>query len=300
MARTEPPAIRFHESPDLFRAATQFTAAETHFAARLIEKDYFCSVLVEYLAAEGSLVFKGGTCLAKVYAGFYRLSEDLDFVIPTAVDASRAERRRRAAPVKDAVAALPQTLSGFRLVEPMTGANVSTQYVAAVTYASLLTGEEETIKIEVGLREPLLIAPEPMPVGTLLLDPVSNTPQVSLITVPCIARLEAFAEKFRAALSRRDVAIRDFFDIDHAIRNRRLQADDEELIRLVRSKLDIPGNEPVDVGPERLTRLQQQLEPQLKPVLREKDFREFELVRAFGAVTEMAKRLDEVKRDSFR
>jgi predicted nucleotidyltransferase component of viral defense system len=42
-------------------------------------------VLLEYLAAvDEALVFKGGTCLAKVYADFYRLSEDLDFVIPMA------------------------------------------------------------------------------------------------------------------------------------------------------------------------------------------------------------------------
>jgi hypothetical protein len=174
----------------------------------------------------------------------------------------------------------------------MTGANVSTQYVAVVAYPSFLTGEEETIKIEVGLREPLLIPPESMPVGTLLLDPVSNTPMVPPVTVPSIARLEAYAEKFRAALSRRDVAIRDFFDIDHAVRNRRLQADDEDLIRLVRNKLDVPGNEPVNVAPQRLARLQLQLEPQLKPVLREKDFREFDLARAFRVVSEMAKPLD--------
>ena len=28
------------------------------------------------------LVFKGGTCLSKVHADFYRLSEDLDLIIP--------------------------------------------------------------------------------------------------------------------------------------------------------------------------------------------------------------------------
>jgi hypothetical protein len=43
--------IRVHEDPDLFREAVNFTAAETMFMSRLIEKDYFCTILLRYLAA---------------------------------------------------------------------------------------------------------------------------------------------------------------------------------------------------------------------------------------------------------
>ena len=73
----------FHEQAEMFRDALALTRQRTGFAERLIEKDYFCTVLLEYLAsASDELVFKGGTCLAKVHGDFYRLSEDLDFVIP--------------------------------------------------------------------------------------------------------------------------------------------------------------------------------------------------------------------------
>ena len=59
--------IRFHQDVGIFRQAVSITQLRTGFAERLIEKDYFCSVLLEYLAAvEEALVFKGGTCLAKV------------------------------------------------------------------------------------------------------------------------------------------------------------------------------------------------------------------------------------------
>lgn len=294
MSGREPSAIRCHEDADLFRAAVNFTAAETAFPARLIEKDYFCSLLLEYLASRvGSLVFKGGTCLAKVYAGFYRLSEDLDFVIPTAVDVSRAERGRRAAGVKDAVSALPARIPSFRIVGPVTGANNSTQYLGVVAFTSLLSRHEETIKIEVGLREPLLMPVANHPAETLLLDPVSHQPMVAPVRPRCISKVEAFAEKFRAALSRREVAIRDFYDIDYAVRKLGLQSQNEDMVRLVSQKLDVPGHEPVDVSEERLTALRQQLEPQLKPVLREGDFREFDVDRAFRTVVEMAKRLGE-------
>jgi hypothetical protein len=59
--------LRHHEDPPLFARALRFTATETGFPARLVEKDYFCSLVLEYLTeADDSLVFKGGTCLTKV------------------------------------------------------------------------------------------------------------------------------------------------------------------------------------------------------------------------------------------
>jgi predicted nucleotidyltransferase component of viral defense system len=76
--------ISLHEDAAFFKAAVTFTSRETGFSPRLVEKDYFCSALLALLARLGDTVFfKGGTCLAKVHAGFYRLSEDLDFVIPS-------------------------------------------------------------------------------------------------------------------------------------------------------------------------------------------------------------------------
>ena len=93
MALSKARPIALHEDAPLFRQAVTFTAAETGFNARLIEKDYFCSVLLQQLGrAAPTLVFKGGTCLAKVHTGFYRLSEDLDYSIGMPLDATRRER----------------------------------------------------------------------------------------------------------------------------------------------------------------------------------------------------------------
>jgi len=150
--------VRLWKDPDYFRAAVRFTSQVTTFAPLLVEKDYSCTVLLAYLSeASDGLVFKGGTCLAKVHADFYRLSEDLDFVVPLPVDAPRARRSKQAIPLKEAVEKLPERLPGFRLVDPLQGANNSTQYIAVVGYSSLIRRQEETIKIEVGLREPLLM-----------------------------------------------------------------------------------------------------------------------------------------------
>jgi hypothetical protein len=288
MTEADLPGLRLHEDALLFREAVAFTAAETGFAARLIEKDYFCSLLLEHMTrADSTIVFKGGTCLAKVHAGFYRLSEDLDFVVSVPVQAIRAERRRRAAGPKAAMARVGEQ-PGLRLVSGPTGANNSTQYVAVVGYDSLLGIQAETIKIEVGLREPLITVAERHPARTLLLDPISGAEFVPPLVAPCISRPEAMAEKLRAALSRREVAIRDFYDVDYAVRKLGLKTDDSELVALVRRKLEVPGNDPVDVSASRFEALELQVASRLKPVLRERDFAEFDLERAFNSVAEVA------------
>jgi predicted nucleotidyltransferase component of viral defense system len=279
----------FHEQAEMFRDALALTRQQTGFAERLIEKDYFCTVLLEYLAsASDELVFKGGTCLAKVHGDFYRLSEDLDFVLPIGADATRSQPSKKALRLKEALAVLPERRPFLRLIKPLAGANNSTQYNAEIGYTSLASGREDTIKIEIGLREPLLLAVSNGLVRTLLLDPVSRSALLEPLALRCISKPEAFAEKFRAALSRREVAARDFFDLDYAVRKLGLQPDDAELIQLVRQKLTVVGNAPVDVSEGRLRELRQQAEPQLRPVLRPRDYAEFDLPRAFRLVADMA------------
>ncbi len=294
MSQPESPLFVWHEDQALFLAALGFTAQMTTFTPRLVEKDYYCSVLLEYLTrGSPTLVFKGGTCLAKIHADFYRLSEDLDFVISMAVDSSRDDRSKRVKDLKDIVKALPERLPGFRfhIVESLTGANHSTQYNAIIGYPSMISKKEETIKVEVGLREPLFLPQETGMAKTLLLNPGTAKPLCEPFALHCISQGEAFAEKFRAALSRREAAVRDFFDIDFAVRHLGLQPQDGGLVELVRRKLAIPGNEPVDVSSDRLAQLRQQLDRELKTVLRERDFREFDLERAFKIVKDVAVRL---------
>jgi predicted nucleotidyltransferase component of viral defense system len=283
--------FRLHEDQALFREAIEFTNSVTKFPQRLIEKDYYCSALLNYFSGVTELVFKGGTCLAKVHANFYRLSEDLDFVIPIAIESKKSERKKSINPVKETYNKINDDLPVFRIAEKLTGANQSTQYIGAIEYNSILSERVETIKVEVGLREPLLEVQESRDVRTILLNPVNNQRMIPEITFSCISGREAFAEKFRAALTRRDVAIRDFFDIDYAVNNLKLDVEDTELVELTRKKLAVPGNDPVDVGNDRFETLQRQLETELKPVLRTKDYNQFDLNRAFKIVEDMSDRL---------
>jgi predicted nucleotidyltransferase component of viral defense system len=274
----------FQALPKLFAEFVDYTTRQTGFRPELVEKDYFCSLVLSALSREAGerLVFKGGTCLSKVYAGFYRLSEDLDFVIPVESDVTRAERRRLIEPMKQACQQLPKAYAGLAVVEALGGSNQSTQYIGVFAYRSAVTGQPERIKVEIGLREPLILPAEARPARTLLISKITGKPAVSEFSVQAIALKEAFAEKIRAALTRRQPSIRDFFDLDHAVRHLDLRFDAQELHELVHRKLVVPGNEPVDLSSEKRSALEKQIETELKPVLRHEDYEVFDLDRVFG------------------
>lgn len=294
MARARPPAgLQLHEDPALMREALEYTANSTEFDARLIEKDYYCTVALAHFAVATAqqCVFKGGTCLAKVHVGFYRLSEDLDFTIPMPVDAKRTHRRKMTDELKAAFNAVPNALGGIRIAEPLRGFNDSTQYAGTLAYKSVLTGKEETITIEAALREPLIMKPAVIEARTMLLDPLTGEALVGNVLVACIVKEEAFAEKFRAAATRREVAIRDFYDLDHASRNGIIDLMDAQVVTLIRKKLAVPGNDPLNLSADRLVELRAQLEPRLRPVLRQKDYDAFDLDRAFALVLQVAEQV---------
>lgn len=156
---------------------------------------------------------------------------------------------------------------------------------------SLLDSHVEPISIEVGLRERTLASAHQGSSKTMLLNPIDGRPLVDVFLVSCLSYQETMAEKFRAALTRRDVAIRDFFDVDYAVRSQPLNTGDPAFLDLLRRKLQVPGTARVDVSPDRVGQLRRQLEADLRPVLREQDFAQFDLERAVGIVDRVARQL---------
>ena len=276
-----------HEDRALFRESVLFTAGQTGLNANLIEKDYFCTVLLQYLydQPDSPLIFRGGTCIGKVYADFYRLSEDLDFMIATPPEASVSMRQKRMTPVKEWVGKISTKLNIMTFPEDFKGHNSSRQYIAYVTYPSIfLTEEAARIKIEIGLREMPLIPPVRMKAKTLLINPFTRKPLVAEINLTALTMQEAFSEKLRAALTRLEPAIRDFFDIDYLDSRKKLNLKDRQIFQLLIDKLKVPGNPPVDFSPARKDKLKVQVNTELKPVLRPSDFESFDLDRAFDIV----------------
>jgi predicted nucleotidyltransferase component of viral defense system len=264
-----------HDDKASFVEAVRFTAGATQFSEALVEKDYFCSLILAEIFSSGShkLVFKGGTLLNKTHAGFYRLSEDLDFSIDVAANASRVK------PVKEHLAKVAKKLS-FRFSKKLVGKNESSQYQGEIEYESLLLGNAGTIKVDVGLRENVLEM-QTLRAKTLLQDPFSQEVVFQDFEIKGLSRNEAYSEKIRAALSREFPAIRDIFDLDYALKTKLF--DPEEIAPLVRHKFEIQ-NCKANLSAERKAGFASQIETNLRPVLRRTDFENFDFESAWNKV----------------
>jgi len=90
------------------RTRLREAALRMRVSQMVVEKDYALSYLLAGIAANpdlsGTLIFKGGTALKKLYFGDYRFSEDLDF---SAVDAPRGQALEEAVREK-AVRSIPE------------------------------------------------------------------------------------------------------------------------------------------------------------------------------------------------
>ena len=279
-------------NPDIFRESLSYSEGVTGFTTSLIEKDYYCSLILHHIfSCDTQLVFKGGTCLSKVYADFYRLSEDLDLVIPAAVGTPRSQRRSKVSPIKGVFDELPATIPGIAVSQSLVGHNESRQYIGYFEYLSAVIDKQERIKIEIGIREPLLRPPIKSETRTIVVNPFSGRPLLPAFTVQAMGMEEAYAEKVRAALTRKEPAIRDLFDLFHAVRTMKLDFDDHDFLIMVKQKLDVPGNTTVDISLEYKRELDRQLEGQLRPVLRSVDFNSFNMDEAFELIGKIAKAL---------
>lgn len=282
--------LQLHETPDAFRQALSFTEAESGFAQRLIEKDYYCSLILadfEPLFASG-LVFKGGTCLSKVHANFYRLSEDLDFAISVPTTARPRERREARLPVKHHLEQIAERLPAVSMSGQPQGHDGNRQYNAVLQYESAVTGETETVKVQVAVRELIIESPVSCAGRTLLRHPISKVGPDTRLSLCVLSLHETYAEKVRAALTRNPPAVRDIFDIDNAVRAGRLNLSQPGFLSLVRQKLAVPGNAAVDTSRARRKSIEDQLETHLKPVLRSSDYVAFDVERAFAEVEKLA------------
>lgn len=274
-----PSLERWIDSRGELQAAVEFTAAKTGFQPALVEKDFWCSVVLARLFAAGNcpLVFKGGTLLSKAYVSFNRMSEDLDFTLPTGPATTRSARSKRAREIE---AAVEKAVEGFLEVEPegWRSFNNSTQHRVVLRYCSVFGGEG-TIKLEVGQREEPMREVAAVPLATLLRDPLFDEEAVQSIRAVSLSRAEAYAEKVRAALTRADPAPRDLFDLDYAVQQGVLDWQDADFLFLAARKVD--SEKKTDwLAAERIDTFRRGVEGELRPVLRADTFAAFDFDRS--------------------
>lgn len=228
-----------HEDRRQFTDIIKMTANRTGFRVPLIEKDYYLTLILSRIDdLSQNLIFKGGTCLNKIYYSYYRLSEDLDFsmCLPE-YTTTRGNRRKSIQPIKDKIEGFAKSL-GFRIegVEKA-GRNESKQYIYYFAYKSVLQPTDQLIKFEIGLRFNPICAVEKMTVQHKFLHPFTGEPLFDGGEVDCMSLKEIVSEKLRAAALRKNIAPRDFYDLDFILRNNFILAD-KEVIWLFKKKIE--------------------------------------------------------------
>ncbi|MDP8262458.1 MAG: nucleotidyl transferase AbiEii/AbiGii toxin family protein [Candidatus Ancaeobacter aquaticus] len=227
-----------HKDKAQFIDVINMTANRTGFRASLIEKDYYLTLILSKInELSQDLIFKGGTCLNKIYYSYYRLSEDLDFSMRLPeYTTTRTNRRKSIQPIKDKIEGFVKRL-GFHIkgVEK-TGRNESKQYVYYFTYKSVLQPTDQIIKFEIGLRFNPICAVVKMKVQHKFLHPFTGEPLFDGGEVNCLSLKEIVSEKLRAAALRKNIAPRDFYDLDFILRNNFILAD-KEVIELFKKKI---------------------------------------------------------------
>ncbi len=227
-----------HNNKEDFTKVIELAAKKKGFLPLLMEKDYYLTLILSRAhELSEDLIFKGGTCLNKVYFSYYRLSEDLDFSMQLpASTLTRGIRRKAIQPVKDKIKKFIEQF-GIKLDETEEpGRNESKQYLYYFVYQSVVSPGEGRIKFEIGLRYNPILKTEKYKVQHHFLHPFTEEVLFEGGEVRCLALKEVVAEKLRAAATRKTIAPRDFYDLDFILRNG-FKIADPEVMELFQKKL---------------------------------------------------------------
>lgn len=231
-----------HNDKEEFLKILERTSAQTGFPLRLLEKDYYITVILSKInELSKDLVFKGGTCLSKIYYSYYRLSEDLDFTLKLPVGTStRAMRSNAMKPIKEEIRAFLKNFGMSIGGLDKAGHRESTQYIYYLDYDSVVLNKQESIKLEIGLRFNPILSTVINKVNHKFLHPFTNEPLFDAGSVNCLALKELVAEKLRAAATREVIASRDFYDLGYLLRGG-FNFKDKEVLSLFKRKLEEDG-----------------------------------------------------------
>lgn len=271
-------------------------ARKHNFREEIVEKDYYLTVILNNIESHLSknLVFKGGTLLNKMYLNYHRLSEDIDFTYFDKEELnSRSKRSKALAPIRENMAGF---LKGLELKSEKPageGFNNSTQYVFRILYPSFITGKDENIKIEVSLRQMPIDKLAHNMINHFYKDPFTGKDLIPTNEILSLSLNEAVAEKLKAAITRKDVAVRDYYDLWH-IAESRFDFHDKKFQRIFKKKLkgeDYKGDFKHNFGLSKKAteELYRQIDTDLMPVIRLGEH--FDLGRVFEHFNKISKGL---------
>lgn len=269
-------------------------AQKHNFRLEIVEKDYYLTLVLNNIESHLSdkLVLKGGTLLNKIHLGYNRLSEDLDFTYLNKEQlTSRSKRSRAIIPIREN---MPEFLKflGLKSEKPEgQGFNNSTQYVFPISYPSFISGKDENIKIEVSLRQVPIDNPVYNSIKHFYQDPFTGKDLIPANKILSLSLNEAVAEKLKAAITRRDLVIRDYYDLWY-IAETNFDFHSKPFVAIFKKKLeddDYEGDYRHDFGLDKnaIELLYRQVETDLIPVVRMAEH--FDLKKVFARFNKLLK-----------
>ena len=280
-----------HSNKDEFLKILERTSAQTGFTLRLLEKDYYITVVLSGISMlNNALIFKGGTCLSKIYYSYYRLSEDLDFTLKLPSNSStRSVRRNAITPIKEKIRPFLKKYNMSIENLDRTGHRESTQYIYYLDYNSAVLSKKESIKLEIGMRFNPFLSGLTKKVNHKFLHPFTKEPLFDARSVNCLALKELVAEKLRASATRDVIAGRDFYDLGYLLREK-FNFKDKEVLELFRKKLEEDGFSSelnkyrVNLGrtDKEIDEMMSRIEDELFPVLTLNEQKSFNMAKTLG------------------
>ena len=183
----------------------------------VVDRDHALGVVLSAVAptlADGSWVFKGGTCLRKCYFGDYRFSEDLDFTVLSSLTASAALQAVRDSAERAGALGVQLLLDQARVQTVDDDYGRASVEIKVPYRGALRMGSAQNVQFH-------LSSDERMAFGACkkeLLHSYDDT-GLSGVLIPCYSLEEVLAEKLRAVGGQRRHAIaRDVYDVAQLVR----------------------------------------------------------------------------------
>ena len=230
----------------------------------LIEKDILLQMLLNELVKnkdfKDNFAFKGGTCLIKIYFGYFRFSEDLDFTYLNQKDFNGLSKSKLRASMSEKINELG------KLIEPIAkqsnldfklekenrkyfefgGSNAFV--TLKLWYDSVVLNKQSFIKIQVNFIEKLNYEIKELPAIFILGNKDKKEietlfPNYSYLAEPVEIKVydikEILIEKVRAILTRRGIKARDFVDVFLIVKKEKLNLNDfkKEIIEKINNML---------------------------------------------------------------
>ena len=217
----------------------------------LIEKDILLQMLLNEIVKnkdfKDNFAFKGGTCLIKIYFGYFRFSEDLDFTYLNQkefIGKSRSKIRKSMSEKIDKLGESIETIAkqfnlDFKIEKEnrkyfeFGGSNAFVTF--KIWYDSVVLNKPSFIKIQINFIEKLNYEVKELP-AIFILDN-SDKKEIELlfndysyllspVKIKAYDLKEILIEKVRAILTRRGIKIRDFVDVFLIVRKEKLDLND--------------------------------------------------------------------------